>query len=178
MSIGSAVGSVMKLDLKNTSRKPVHSFFVSYRSPDPLDTGGAGIQPETLLQPGQTQTVGESSRGKERVTFRVDFVQFADGSVWYAEPPSPDINPKGVQAGAEAAIEYLRQVLELDGAAAVMSVLPNINVKIGRWRFSTDEDEGFFSFDCGIKKIVVSVEHAYQKAGLSGVEKFLAAQGK
>jgi hypothetical protein len=88
MSIGSSIGSVLEIDAENISRKPIHSFFVSYYSPDPLDTGGAGYQPETLLQPGQLQTIGNSSRGKDKVKFSVDFVQFADGDVWFANPPN------------------------------------------------------------------------------------------
>ena len=176
MSIGSSVGSVMKLDLKNISGKPIHSFFVSYSSPDSLDTGGAGIQPETLLQPGQTQTIGDSSRGRERVTFSVDFVQFTDGDTWFANPPTATVKPEGVRAGARAAIEYLREVLEVDGAAAVMSALPRIRSRMGLWKFSEEGDFGHFGFDYGIKKAVVSVEHAYQKDGISGVKKFLTVQ--
>lgn len=176
MSIGSSVGSVMNLDLKNISNKPIHSFFVSYRSPDRLDTSGAGIQPEILLQQGQTQTVGDSSRGRERVTFSIDFVQFADGNTWFANPPTATAKPEGVQAGARAAIEYLREVLEVDGAAAVMSILPDIRFRMGLWKFSEEGDFGHFGFDFGIKKAVVSVEHAYQKDGLSGVKKFLTVR--
>ncbi len=176
MSIGSAIGSVLQIDVKNVSDKPIHSFTISYHSPEPIDTGSGGWHPETLLQPEQSHTIGESSRGNARVTFSVDFVQFADGDAWFANPPTATVKPEGVEAGAQAAIEYLREVLELDGATAVMSVLPRIRPKMGMWRFSAEGDFGHFGFDYGITNAVVRVEYAYQKEDLSGVEKFLRRQ--
>ncbi len=176
MSIGSSIGSVLKVDVKNVSDKPIHSFTISYHSPEPTDTGSGGWHPETLLQPKQSHTIGTSSNSDDKVTFSVDFVQFADGDVWFANPPRATVKPEGVQAGAQAATEYLRKVLELDGAAAVMDVLPRIRTKIGLWKFSTNEDFGYFSFDYGITNAVVRVEYAYQKNGLSGVERFLTRQ--
>src|ERR1051325_1297336 len=92
MSVGSSIGSVLKVDFKNVSGKPIHSFSVSYYSPDPLDTGSFGCQPQTFLQPEHLETTGISSRGKERVKLTVDFVQFADGDVWYADPPQATVN--------------------------------------------------------------------------------------
>jgi len=176
MSIGSSIGSVLKLDVKNLSDKPIHSFTVSYHSPEPTDTGSIGVQPETLLQPEHSSNISTSSNGDDRVTFSVDFVQFADGDTWFANPPTATVKPEGVQAGAQAAIEYLREVLELNGATAVMSVLPRIRPKMGLWRFSAEGDFGCFGFDYGITNAVVSVEYAYQKNGLSGVEEFLTRQ--
>jgi len=176
MSIGSSIGSVLKADVKNVSGKPIHSFTISFHSLEPSDTGSIGVQPETLLQTKEFQTIGTSSNGNDTVTFSVDFVQFADGDTWFANPPSETVKPEGVQAGAQAAIEYLREVLELDGATAVMSVLPRIRPKMGLWKFSVEGDFGHFGFDYGITNAVVSVEYAYQKEGLSGVEKFLTRQ--
>src|SRR5215204_2467919 len=129
MSIGSSIGSVLKIDVKNVSDKSIHSFFVSFRSSDALDTGGRGWHPETFVQPKQSKTIGISSRSRYRVTFSVDFVQFADGDVWFANPASTSVKPDGVQAGAQAATNYLRDVLESDGASAVLSALPQISSK-------------------------------------------------
>ena len=173
MSIGSSIGSVLELDVENVSDKPIHSFFVSYDSLDPLDTGGMGIQTETCLQPKQSHTIGNSSRGNDRVTFSVDFVQFADGDVWFATPPKASVKPEGVKTGEQAANKYLREVLESDGAAEVISVLPRIRSKMGLWRFSEEGDFGIFGFHDGINKAVVSVQYAYQQNGLRGVEDFL-----
>jgi hypothetical protein len=169
MSIGSAIGSVLQLDVKNMSGKPIHSFTVSYSSPEPTDTGSFGCQPETLLQPGQAHTVGKSSQGDDPVTFSVDFVQFADGDVWYATPPRATVKPEGVRAGAQAATEYLRKVLESEGAAAVMNALPYIRLKVEPPEFSTNEAFGYFGFYDGVTNTVVRVEHAYRERGLSGV---------
>lgn len=174
MSIGSSIGSVLKLEAKNVSYKPIHSFFVSYHSLDPLDMGGMGIQPETLLQPKQSATIGTSSRGNETVTFSVDFVQFADGDVWFASPPTENVKPEGVQAGDQAANRYLHEVLESDGAETVIIVLPQIRSKMRLWRFAEEGDFGHFGFNNGITKAVVSVEYAYQQNGLRGVEDFLS----
>lgn len=178
MSIGSSIGSVLKLDVKNVSNKPIHSFVVSYRSSEPTDTGSGGWQPETLLLPGQSHTIGTSSQGDDRVTFSVDFVQFADGDVWYADPPRATVKPEGARAGAQAATEYLRKVLESEGAGAVMDALPSIRLRVEKPEFSTDEAFGYFGFYDGVTNTVVRVEHAYQKSGLPGVEEFLTKQNQ
>lgn len=174
MSIGSSIGSVLKADVVNASNKPIHSFTISYHSSEPTDTGSGGWHPETFLLPEQSHTIGTSSNGNDRVTFSVDFVQFADGDVWFANPPRATVKPEGVQAGAQAAITYLREVLELDGASAVVDVLPRIRSKMGLWRFSAEGDFGSFGFHYGITKTVVCIEYVYQKSGLSGIEEFLA----
>lgn len=174
MSVGSSIGSVLKIDAENVGGKAVHSFFVTYHSSDPLDTGGMGIQPAALLQPNQSETVGTSSRGSDSVTFSVDFVQFADGDVWFANPPREHIRPEGVQAGEQAATEYLHEVLESDGAAAVVSVLPQIRHKMGLWKFADEHGFDDSGFDYGIKKAAVSVKYIYEENGLSGVEDFLS----
>lgn len=173
MSIGSSIGSTLKIDLVNVSNKTVHSFTVSYQSSEPSDTGASGWVPETHLEPGQFHTIGTSSNGNDRVTFSVDFVQFADVDVWFANPPRETVKPEGVRAGAQAAAEYLREVLKSEGASAVMEVLPRTRSKMGIWKFSEEGDYGTFGFYYGVTKTVVCVEHAYQKSGPTGVERFL-----
>ena len=176
MSIGSSIGSVLKLDFENVSSKPIHSFSISYHSPDPLDTGGFGCQPQTLLQPEQRETTGVSSRGKDRVKFSVDFVQFADGAVWYSDPPKASVKPEGVWAGAQAATEHLLRILESDGAGAVMNALPRIRADVDSPDFSTREVFGQHGFYCGITNIEARVQHAYREGGLSQVEDLLRQQ--
>jgi hypothetical protein len=172
MSIGSSIGSVLNIDLKNISNKPIHSFSVSFYSPDPLDSGGSGWHPP-LLQPGQLQTISNSSRGKDRVKFSVDFVQFADGDVWYSDSPSAAVKPEGVRAGAQTAAEHLLRILESNGAAAVMDALPRIRADVDYPDFSTREVFGHSGFYCGVTNTEVSVQHAYQEGGLSQVEDLL-----
>lgn len=173
MSAGSSVGSVLQLDAENVSDKPIHSFTVSYRSQEPTDTGAIGVQPEIVLRPHQVETIGVSSNGNDRVGFSVDFVQFADGDVWYASPTRDTVKPEGVRAGAQAATEYLRKVLEADGAVAVIDALPSIRLRLDSPEFSTNEVFGHFGFYDGVTNTVVRVEGAYQKSGLPGVEEFL-----
>jgi hypothetical protein len=86
MTLGSAIGSVLKFEVQNVSDKLIHSFDISFLSSDPLDAGRIGVQPETALQMNQSITVGTSSRGNGRMTVRVDCVRFVDGDVWYPEP--------------------------------------------------------------------------------------------
>lgn len=173
MAIGSSVGSVLKLDFKNVGGRPIHSFHVSYYSPDPLDTGGFGCQPQTLLRPGHVETTGISSRGTERIMFAVDFVQFADGDVWYSDPPKASVKPEGVRAGARAAAEHLLGILESDGAAAVMDALPRIRADVDSPEFTMREVFGLFGFYCGVTNTEVRVQHAYREGGLSRVEDLL-----
>jgi hypothetical protein len=173
MAIGSSVGSVLKLDVKNVSDKPIHSFTISFNSPEPTDTGSIGVHPETLLQPEQFHTIGTSSNGDDTVTVSVDFVQFADGDVWFANPPRATVKPEGVRAGGRVAAKYLRKVLELNGTSAVMNVLPHIFSKLESPEFSTNEIYGYSGFSYGVIRMVASVEYARQKDGLAGVEKFL-----
>ena len=172
MSIGSSVGSVLKLDVKNVGDKPIHSFTISYQSPEPTDTGSIGVHPEAPLRPWRSEGIGISSNGDGRIIFSVDFVQFADGDVWYANPPRATVKPEGVRAGARAAREYLLKTLER-GGAAVMDVLPEIRVHVESPELSTHEVYGHFGFYCGVTNIVVQVEQAYREGGLSGVERFL-----
>lgn len=176
-SLISSVGSVLKFDLKNVSGKSIHSFTISYRSPDPLDTGSIGVQPEEILQPGQSGDAGISARGKDRITLMVDFVQFSDGSTWYSDPPNHTVKPEGVQAGARAAHNHLLGVLQSKGASAVMDTLPRIHADVKEADFfGTREVYGYHGFYNGVTNTKVRVEHAYQQGGLSKVVAFLKHQ--
>lgn len=172
-SIGSSIDSILKVDIKNISNKPIHSFSVTYHSREPAGHSIGGWGHEILLPPGQSYTLNVSCKDKRGLRFSIDFVQFATGDVWYAEPPRASVKPEGVQAGEQAAIEYLHKVLESDGAPEVMIVLLHVRTKMGLWKFSSEEDFGCFGFDHGIIKAVVSVQHAYQEGGLPDVEDLL-----
>lgn len=173
----SSVGTVLKLDLRNVSGKHIHSFTISYRSPDPLDTGSIGVQPERILPPGQSADSGISARGKDRITLMVDFVQFSDGSTWYSDPPNYTVKPEGVRAGARAAHKYLLGVLQSKGASAVMDALPGIHAEVSDADFfRTKEVYGFGGFYSGVTNTAVRVEYAYRQGGLSKVEEFLKRQ--
>jgi hypothetical protein len=178
MAIGTSIGSVLKVDVKNISSRPIHLFTVSYRSPEPSDTGSGGWQPKKPLQSGQSEIIGMSPNSNHIVTFSVDFVQFADGDIWCADPPRATVKPLGVQMGAQAAREYLLKTLESGGAAAVMAALPAIHLYVDSPEFSTNEAYGHFGFYCGVTKTIVQVEQAYREGASSGVEKFLRQQSQ
>lgn len=169
----SSVGSVLKFGVKNVGEGAVHSFALSYRSPDPLDTGAIGVQPERLLRAGEAHDAGVSARGKDRMTLTIDFVQFADGGTWYADPPRETVKPEGVRAGAEASLSHLRGILAAKGAAAVMEELPVIRLGVKDPGFSTRGAYGGFGFYGGVTNTVVRVERAHREGGLAGVEAFL-----
>ncbi|HVG30689.1 MAG TPA: hypothetical protein VM864_13355 [Pyrinomonadaceae bacterium] len=172
-SLLSSVGSVMKFDVKNVSGKAVHSFSLSHHSPDPLDAGSVGVQPERPLRPGEAQDTSLSARGRDRITLAIDFVQFADGSTWYADPPRETVKPEGVRAGAEASLAFLRRILDAKGAAAVMDELPRIHADVMEPDFSTTGAYGIFGFYSGVTNTVVRVEQAHRERGLSGAETLL-----
>lgn len=170
----SSVRTVLKFDLKNVSGKPIHSFTISYRSPDLLDTGSIGVQPEEILQPGRSADSGISARGRGRITLMVDFVQFSDGSTWYSDPPNYTVKPEGVLAGARAAHKYLLGVLQTKGPSAVMDALPRIHADVSDADFfRAKEVYGYGGFYSGVTNTAVRVEHAYRQGGLSKVEEFL-----
>lgn len=169
----SSVGSVLKFDVRNVGDRAVHSFALSYHSPDPLDTGAIGVQPERLLRAGEAHDAGISARGKDRITLTIDFVQFADGGTWYADPPRETVKPEGVRAGAEASLSYLRAILAAEGAAAVMGELPVIRLGVKDPGFSAWGAYGGFGFDSGVTNTVVRVGRARREGGLASVEAFL-----
>lgn len=172
-SLLSSVGSVLKFDVRNVGVRAVHSFALSYHSPDPLDTGAISVRPERLLRAGEAHDAGISARGKDRVTLTIDFVQFADGGTWYADPPRETVKPEGVRAGAEASLRYLRGVLAAQGAAALMGELPAIRLGVKDPGLSTWGAYGGFGFDSGVTNTVVRVERARREGGLAGVAALL-----
>lgn len=175
-SIGPSIGSILEVDIKNVSCKPICSFSVSYNTSEPTRHSEGGSGHQILLPPGQSYTFDVSCGGTHAVRFSIDFVQFADGDVWYPDPPKANVKPEGVRAGEQAAIEYMHEVWESDGATEVMNVLPHIRRKIRLWKLPTEEDFGFLDFEYGITKAVVSVQYAYQKGGLPQVEDLLRRQ--
>src|ERR1043165_2109487 len=54
MSIGSAIGGVLRFDITNQSNKPIHSYDCRYYSPVPVGNGSYSSQSESLL-PGQSR---------------------------------------------------------------------------------------------------------------------------
>ncbi len=170
-SIGSSPDSSLEVGIKNTTDKAIYSFSFSYNGREPSGYS-IGDSYQILLPPGESYTLSIGCRNRRGLCLSIDFVQFADGAVWYADPPPANVKPEGVQAGEQAAIKYLHKILKSDGAAEVIKVLLQVRSKMGLWRFS-EEVIDRSGFEYGITKAVVSIQHAYQEGGLLKVEDFL-----
>lgn len=177
MSLGSAIGGVLRFDVINRSGKPVHSYECRWYSSNQMGGGayGAWAGPEeTSLLPGRSTEGAISADKYFDLTLTIDFVQFADGSMWFSNARGATVRPEGVESGAKAAAEYLRQVLEREGAEAVMQRLPRIHAEVEEPRGSGVHSEfGRFGFYNGVTNMSVRVRHAYGEGGLKKVETFL-----
>jgi len=141
---------------------------MSQHSGEPWGPGVIGSQPESPLKPGESLHTGVSVSGKNRITLMVDFVQFADGTTWYAGPGQKSVHPDGVRAGARAAAEHLIKVLESAGSEAVLKALPSIHADVHD-QFATRNVWGFGHY-CGVTNASVKVQHANREGGLSAIE--------
>jgi hypothetical protein len=119
VSIGSAVGGVLNFDVTNTSDKLVHSYQFRYYSPVSVGNGSYGTQPDKGLLPGQSHNGSISAHEYAPLTFTIDFVQLADGTMWLASSPQPTIKTEGLNAGAKAAATCLLAVMNRDGVQRI-----------------------------------------------------------
>jgi hypothetical protein len=174
MSISSAIGGVLRFDIINRSDKPIHSYQCRWYSPNQMGNGAYGAwanSQEANLLPGQPTEGGISAHEYFELTLTMDFVQFADGTTWFSTSPEATVKPEGLEAGAKAAAEYLRKVLEREGAAAVIRELPRIQADVPSVGFSPEENKfGTFGFYCGVTNMAVRIRHAYEEGGLQRVE--------
>jgi hypothetical protein len=166
-SWGYSIGARLDYEVVNVSQKPIHSFFESHRSGEASDSGGSGLQPEPALKPGASTAMHTSVSGKGRVTLKVEFVQFADGTTWYSKDGQKLVHPDGVRAGAREAAEHLIKVLESSGPEAVLKSLPRIHLDV-RDTMSTFNTWGFGHY-CGVTNVEVKVQHANQEGGLRAI---------
>ena len=173
MSIGSAVGGVLRFEVTNGSNKTIHSYDCRYYSPVPVGNGSYGSEPEGLL-PGRSRTDSISANEYAPLTLTIDFVQFADGTTWFSNSPQSTVKPDGLRAGAKAAAAYLLAVTNRDGTQTVMDTLPRIHADVREPNGQAANPEfGIFGFYCGVTNIAVRVEHEYKNGGAKGVERFL-----
>jgi hypothetical protein len=173
MSLGSAIGGVLRFNVVNRSNNPVHSYDCRYYSPVLVGNGSYGSHPETFL-PGQSREDSISAHEYAPLTLTIDFVQFADGTTWFSGSPESSVKPAGVKAGAQAAAAYLRDVMSRSGVQDVMGALPRIHAEVTHppGDFANPEF-GTFGFYCGVTRIAVQVEHDYKEGGAQRVEEFL-----
>lgn len=174
MSIGSAVGGVLRFNIINRSDKPIHSYQCRWYSPKQMGNGayGAWRNPqETSLQPTQSTEGAISAHEYFELTLIIDFVQFSDGTTWFSNYPEATVKAEGVEAGAKAGAEYLLKLLNRDGTAAVMQRLSRIHADVPSDLFTREKDRfGIFGFYCGVTNMAVRVRHAYEEGGSQRVE--------
>ncbi len=179
MSIGSAIGGVLRFNILNRSDKPIHSYQCRWYSPNQMGNGayGAWANPqEASLLPTQSTEGAISAHEYFELTLTMDFVQFSDGTTWFSSSSNATVKPEGVEAGAKAAADYLRKVLEREGAAAVIQELPQIHADVRNDSFTSSADKfGTFGFYCGVTNMVVRVRRAYEEGGLEKVEAIIRA---
>src|SRR5712691_1718924 len=130
MSIGSAVGGVLRFDITNRSNKTVHSYDSRYYSPVPVGNGSYGSHPEEGLLPGQSRDDSISAHKYAPLTLAIDFVKFQDGTTWFSNAPHSTVKAEGLEAGAKAAASYLLAIMSRDGVGTVMATLPRIHADV------------------------------------------------
>ena len=174
MSIGSAIGGVLRFDIFNRSDKPIHSYHCRWYSPNQMGNGAYGAwanSQEGSLLPTRSTEGAISAHEYFDLTLTIDFVQFSDGTTWFSTSPEATVKPDGVEAGAKAAAEYLLKLLEREGAAAAMRELPRIHADVPSDFFTPEIDKfGTSGFYCGVTNMTVRVRHAYEDGGLERAE--------
>lgn len=176
-SLGSAVGGVLRYTVANRSVKPVHSYACRYYSAAPHGSGAYGSQPAGGLPQGQSREDSIAAHDYHELTLTIDFVQFADGAMWFSGDPKATVKTEGVRAGAKAAVAHLLRLLERGGPDAVLAALPRIHADVeGPFGHAADDEYGVFGFYSGVTSAAVRVGHAYAEGGAGAVESALRAE--
>ena len=103
----------------------------------------------------------------------IDFVQFADGTIWFSNLLQSTVKPDGLRAGAKAAANYQLAVMSRDGVQAVMTNLPRIHADVRAPIGAANNPEfGIFGFYSGVTNTAVRVEHEYKGGGAERVVRF------
>jgi hypothetical protein len=176
-SLGSAVGGVLRYTVVNRSTKPVHSYACRYYSIAPHGSGAYGSQPAGGLPQGQSREDSIAAQDYYELTLTIDFVQFADGAMWFSGDPRATVKTEGVRAGAKAAVAQLLRLLERDGTDAVIAALPRIHADVQEpFGHAPSDEYGVFGFYSGVTSAAVRVGHAYVVDGAGAVESALRAE--
>lgn len=122
---------------ENVSGKSIRAYAIRVFEGDfDKDVGmtdfGYATRDSALLKPYQTRIgeIGESSFSEkaESIKIAVDFVEFTDGSVWGADITKSAQILAGLRAGAEASLEFLKNINKQNGFEAVIKSLDEIKV--------------------------------------------------
>lgn len=164
--------SHVECEVENRGIETVHSYAVRFVARDRRYSSGSGMQPEGGgVPPGGRFSQSTQSPPSGCVAVRIDFVQFAGGDVWYSTDEDALVTEAGIRAGAQAAAAHLLNVLERSDAATVISNLPGLRADMVL--HPTDPKHGFFGFYSGVTNLTVRLQNAYDREGLSSVERLL-----
>lgn len=176
-SLRSAVGGVLRYTVVNGSSKLVHSYACRHYSSGPHGNGAYGSRPPGGLPPRQSREDSIAAHDYHELTLTIDFVQFADGTMWFSGDQRATVKPEGIRAGAKAAGAHLLRMLEQDGPDAVVEALPRIHADIrGPFGRTAPDEFGSFGFYSGVTSMAVQISHAYTGGG--AVEAALRAASK
>lgn len=116
----------------------------------------------------RNEGIGESSFSEtsKSIKIAVDFVEFADGSVWGADISKSAQMLAGLRAGAEASLEFLKNINKQSGFETVVKSLNEIKV-VPPENQSPQWSRGFGS---GTSVIKNRIKNIYEKQGSKAAE--------
>lgn len=164
LRLGSGLETMLRFELRNVSSKTIHSYVWRHVSSVKYANGGAGCHPENGLAPDacQAEAMHLTWRGPQTVT--VDFVQFADGTVWLSADPLSLVTRQDLDTGTRTAIDHLLRVRRESGITAVTAALPMIHRDVQLHPASVPPDR----LGPAISGFYAGVTRAAVLAGLAG----------
>lgn len=176
----SATAHVPQVDLVivNRSIQPVRAYTLRYQTFSNRSKGGgsqltSGGSIESVLQPGYTasETLGEGASYTDpirKIVVSVDFVEFADGTMWGPDEYKSTERLAGQRAGAHQVVEHLMKILSKDGPLAVMqSVEGGMADVVPPTGHSPEWLNGF---NGGVGAMRERLKTAYSKTGVGAIE--------
>lgn len=162
---------IANFTVENISSKPIQAYWISY---DTVAHGinvtlGFGINAnsqELILPPGKQRELAVLNRDKEKIDLSVDFVEFADGTVWGSDTAKYGERLAGERVAARAEAQRLIKLLETSGLSAVVAAVSESEIYLRSNYFSLSESSSLG----GALATRLRVRRAYEKGGLSAVE--------
>jgi hypothetical protein len=162
----------------NRSLKPIRAYALRYdvKCDQSNATGGlelsSKVSPDSLLEPGRSEStnIGGADRSDtiNSVEVSVDFVEFADGTVWGPDTAKSGERLAGMRSGGMEAARYLHGLLKSRGQGAVMGALetetPEVSAPEGH---SPEWTRGFAE---GIAMAKARVRNAIKAGGAEAIE--------
>lgn len=162
---------LIEFAVENVGAKPILAFWVSYDmvvhgTSVTLGRGVNANRQELILPPGKRRALAVFNPDREKVVLSVDFVEFADGSMWGADTAKYAESLAGERAGARAEAERLARLLKTGGLRAVKDAAAE---KVD-YPDLTPETRREVSFLIGVRATRGRVLRASEKGGLPAVE--------